>query len=146
MNLGIERSRMGDILIDGQRAIVFVKPEIADFIADNLTRIRHTTVQTKIQEPGDISYEPKYQQIKGTVPSVRLDTILSVAYPLSRSKLTAYIQAGKVFVNGKLITSNGCHLKEGDFISVRGLGRIMYEETIAATKKGRYMVTVRKYI
>ena len=56
---------MGDILIDGQRAIVFVKPEIADFIADNLTRIRHTTVQTKIQEPGDISYEPKYQQIKG---------------------------------------------------------------------------------
>ncbi len=146
MNLGIERSRMGDILIDGQRAIVFVKPEIADFIADNLTRIRHTTVQTKIQEPGDISYEPKYQQIKGTVPSVRLDTILSVAYPLSRSKLTAYIQAGKVFVNGKLITSNGCHLKEEDFISVRGLGRIMYEETIAATKKGRYMVTVRKYI
>ena len=146
MNLGIERSRMGDILIDGQRAIVFVKPEIADFIADNLTRIRHTTVQTKIQEPGDISYEPKYQQIKGTVPSVRLDTILSVAYPLSRSKLTAYIQAGKVFVNGKLITSNGCHLKEGDFIYVRGLGKIMYEETIAATKKGRYMVTVRKYI
>ena len=89
---------------------------------------------------------PEYQQIKGTVPSVRLDTILSVAYPLSRSKLTAYIQAGKVFVNGKLITSNGCHLKEEDFISVRGLGRIMYEETIAATKKGRYMVTVRKYI
>ncbi|MEI3209687.1 MAG: hypothetical protein V8S14_01085 [Lachnospiraceae bacterium] len=75
-----------------------------------------------------------------------MDTILSVAYPLSRSKLTAYIQAGKEFVNGKLITSNGCHLKEEEVISVRGLGRIMYEETIAATKKGVIWLTVRKYI
>ena len=46
----------------------------------------------------------------------------------------------------RFTTKDGEVLKEGDFISVRGLGRIMYEETIAATKKGRYMVTVRKYI
>ncbi|MDO5590542.1 MAG: YlmH/Sll1252 family protein [Lachnospiraceae bacterium] len=146
MNLGIERSRMGDIIIDGMKAIVFVKPEIADFITENLTRIRHTTVKTSIQEVTEISYEAKYEQIKGTVASIRLDTVLSLAYPMSRSKLTAYIEAGKVFVNGKLITSNGYHLKEGDFISVRGLGRIMYEETLAMTKKNRCMVTVRKFI
>ena len=89
---------------------------------------------------------PKYEEMKGTVPSVRLDTVLSVAWPLSRSKLTAYIEGGKVFVNGKLITSNGYHLKESDRISVRGMGRLTYEGILSQTKKGRYMISVHKYI
>ena len=70
----------------------------------------------------------------------------SVAYPLSRSKLTTYIEAAKVFVNGKLITNNGYHLNEGDLISVRGLGRIAYAGILSETKKGRYMISLRKYI
>ena len=93
-----------------------------------------------------MSYEPKYEELKGTVPSIRLDTILSIAYPLSRSKLTPLIESGRVFVNGKLITSNGYHLKEGDMISVRKMGRISYTGILSETKKGRYMVSVRKYI
>ncbi len=64
-----------------------------------------------------------------------LDTVLATAYPLSRSKVTSYIEAGRVFVNGKLITSNGYHLKEGDIISVRGLGRIRYDGMLSETKK-----------
>ena len=83
---------------------------------------------------------------KGSVASIRLDTILSLAYPLSRRKLTAYIEAGRVFVNGKLITSNGYRLKEGDMISVRKMGRISYSGILSETKKRRYMVTIRKYI
>lgn len=146
MNLGIERSRLGDIIVDGKSALVFAKEEIADYIAENLFRIRHTEVRTSIKEAGEIYYTPKYEEIKGTVPSIRLDTVLSVAYPLSRSKLTPYIENGKVFVNGKLITNNGYQLKRGDIISVRGMGRISYEELLSETKKGRYMILVKKYI
>ncbi len=146
MNLGIERSRLGDIIIEGSAAIVFAKDEICPFISDNLTRIRNTAVSARIKETSKIDVSSKYEEKRGTVPSVRLDTILSVAYPMSRSKLTAYIENGRVFVNGKLITSNGCHLKEGDIISVRGLGRIMYDSILTETKKGRYMVSVKKYI
>lgn len=146
MNLGIERCKLGDIIVDDKRACVFVRDEIAGYVNDSLTRIRHTTIQTAIKDMADISYEPKYEVIKGTVPSIRLDTVLSAAYPLSRSKLTAYIEAGRVYVNGKLITSNGYHLKENDIISVRGLGRIRYDAVISETKKGRYMISVRKYI
>lgn len=146
INLGIERSRLGDIIVSGCTAIVFAKEEISPFIVDNLSRICHTEVSASIRPDSRIDFHPKYEEKKGTVPSVRLDTILSVAYPMSRSKLTAYIENGKVFVNGKLITSNGYHLKEGDLISVRGLGRILYDCTLSETKKGRYMVAVKKYI
>ena len=146
MNLGIDRSKMGDILLMEDRAILFAREEICPYISENLTKIKHTSIQTTLKSTAEISYEPKFEQIKGNVASIRLDTVISVAYPLSRSKITPYIEAGKVFVNGKLITSNGYHLKENDIISIRGLGRIQYEEVLGSTKKGRYMISVKKYI
>ena len=124
MNLGIERCKLGDILIEDGKAILFAKEELAGYIMEHLTRIRHTTVKTSILSAFEDSYEPRYEELKGTVASVRLDTVLSLAYPLSRSKITGLIEGARVFVNGKLVTSNGYRLKEGDILSVRKMGRI----------------------
>lgn len=146
MNLGIERCKLGDIIVDDKRALLFAREELAPYIAEQLTRIRRTTIQAVCSKAADFTYRPRYEERKGTVPSVRLDTVLSVAYPMSRSRLTAFIEGGKVFVNGKLITSNGYQLKEEDRISVRGLGRLSYEGILSQTKKGRYMIELRKYI
>ncbi len=112
MNLGIERCKLGDILIEDGKAILFAKEELAGYIMEHLTRIRHTTVKTSILSAFEDSYEPRYEELKGTVASVRLDTVLSLAYPLSRSKVTGLIEGARVFVNGKLVTSNGYRLKE----------------------------------
>ena len=146
MNLGIERCKLGDILIEDGKAILFAKEELAGYIMEHLTRIRHTTVKTSILSAFEDSYEPRYEELKGTVASVRLDTVLSLAYPLSRSKVTGLIEGARVFVNGKLVTSNGYRLKEGDILSVRKMGRIGYNGILSETKKGRYMVSIRKYI
>lgn len=146
MNLGIERCKIGDIIAEDEKAFLFVKEEMADYIADHLTQIRHTSVKTAFVPEFHADYEPRYEEIKGTVPSIRLDTVLSLAYPVSRSKLTAQIEAGKVFVNGKLITSNGYRLKENDIISVRKMGRISYRGILSETKKSRFMISIRKYI
>lgn len=48
MNLGIERCKLGDILIEDGKAILFAKEELAGYIMEHLTRIRHTTVKTSI--------------------------------------------------------------------------------------------------
>lgn len=145
MNLGIERSKMGDILTDHEKALVFVKEGLAEYMMENLTRIRHTIVQTRIVSYNALPYEPHYETIKGTVASIRLDTVLSLSYPLSRSKMTGLIENGAVFVNGRLITSNGYRLQDGDIISVRKLGRIQYNGIITETKKGRYLISVHKF-
>lgn len=146
MNLGIERSKLGDIMIDDGSALMFIRDELVSYVTEHLTRIRHTSVQVSVTDRLQAEYEPKYEEIKGTVASVRLDTVLSLAYPLSRSKLTSCIESGRVFVNGKLITSNGYRLKEGDIISVRKMGRIIYDGVLSETKKGRYLTCVRKYL
>ena len=93
-----------------------------------------------------INYTPDLQQIKGTVSSVRLDSLLPLAFSSSRSKLSGLIEGAKVFVNGKLITSNGYQVKEGDLISVRGLGKFRFEEAGKITKKNRISVTIQKYV
>lgn len=145
MNLGIERCKMGDLILADGECVLFVSDAIAPYIEETLTRIRHTSVVVKMIGMSDFQYEPRRKELKGTVASVRLDTVLAVAYPLSRSKLTGLIEGGKVFVNGKLITSNGYRLKEGDMISARGMGRIQYGGILSETKKGRYFIQVYQY-
>lgn len=146
LHLGIERSCLGDLLVEDSVCHVFVTDTMADFICEQLTRIRHTVVKTEKIDGESFSVTPRLETVKGTVASVRLDTVLSVAFPLSRSRMTGLVEGGKVFVNGKLITSNGYRLKEGDIISVRGMGKLVYQGVLSETKKGRQYIQVGKYI
>lgn len=94
----------------------------------------------------DVSYTPKVEEIQGTVASVRLDSLLSLAFSQSRSRLTGLISGAKVYVNGRLITSNGYQPQEGDIISVRGMGKFRYEYAGGRTRKNRISVVIGKYI
>lgn len=146
LHLGIERCCVGDLLVENGICHAFVTDTMADYICEQLTRVRHTAVNTQKLEGGEFSYSPKLLTLKGTVASVRLDSVLSVAFPMSRTRLTGLIEGGKVFVNGKLTVSNGCRLREGDIISVRGLGKMVYQGVLSETKKGRQYIQVGKYM
>ena len=146
LNLGIDRACLGDILVEEDVAYLFCLERMADFIRDNLIRIRHTSVYVEQVEAENFHYEPKYKEVSGTVASVRLDKLLALAFNASRSSLTGLIEGGKVFVNGKLVTSNGYEPKEGDLISVRGMGRFRFRETGGQSKKGREYVILWRYI
>ena len=146
LNLGLERSMLGDLLIDETGAYCFCKETMAGFIQDNLTRVRHTAVLTvQVMEMEELP-QPKFREIQGTVPSIRLDVLIALAFGESRSRITPFIEGGKVFVNGRQITSNGYTPREKDLISVRQKGRFIYEQILTQTKKGRYRVSVKRYL
>ena len=146
MNLGIERSLVGDIVISDGEAYVICLERIADFIADNLTRVRNDYVTCTRHCGLNENFTPTYKEIVGSVASLRLDAVISLAFNESRSHSVRYIEDGLVFVNGKLITTNAYNLKEGEVISVRGRGRFKYICTRSETKKGRYMVVLNLYV
>lgn len=100
-----------------------MKKGIAPFLQQELTRVRHTPVLVEEAAPDEIQVTEHTEVVRGTVSTVRLDSVMSVALKASRSSLVSLIEEGKVFVNGRLVTSNGCQLKENDLISVRGNGR-----------------------
>ena len=93
----------------------------------------------------DFSWHPSYETIHGTVASLRLDSLLSLAFNSSRSSLTSLVENGSVYVNGRLTTSNGYKLKENDIISVRGYGKFKYCQTLSETRKGRLSVELQRY-
>lgn len=146
LNLGIDRRVSAIFWWRKTRLTWFCLERMADFIRDNLIRIRHTSVYVEQVEAENFHYEPKYKEVSGTVASVRLDKLLALAFNASRSSLTGLIEGGKVFVNGKLVTSNGYEPKEGDLISVRGMGRFRFRETGGQSKKGREYVILWRYI
>ena len=145
LNLGIDRSKLGDILVNENGGFLFCHSGISSFIAEQLSRVKHTNVTTQIITIQEFDYKPKFKEVIGTVTSVRLDSVLSVAFHGSRSSLSGLIEGGKVSVGGKIITSNSYTLKENDIVSVRGYGKFIYTGTTYQTKKGRYSVKLLIY-
>ena len=121
---------------------IFCLDTVADFIIENLKKVRHTSVKCeKVNEtPEEVNPEPTEKFI--IVASERLDVIIAEIYNLSRSESNNLFLAKKVFVNGKLTENNSHKIKQGDIISVRGYGRFKWFGSSGETKKGRLKATV----
>lgn len=145
LNLGIDRSKIGDILIKEVCGYCFVHACMTDFFLRELTRIKHTFVKTEVVSKAE-EIKPEFLHMEGSVSSERIDALLALAFSSSRSALSGLVAAEKVFINGKLCFSNSQQLKPGDIVSVRGFGKFIYRGFISNTKKGRLFVALDKYI
>lgn len=146
LNLGVDRSVVGDILIQDNLAYIFCLGKMADYFIENLERVRHTSILvSKVLGPEEFP-SLKTELITGTCSSVRLDSLIALAFRSSRNSIVPLIEGGLVFVNGKLVTSNGYEPKEGDIISVRKKGRFRFDGISHQTKKGRVSVRIQRYI
>lgn len=145
LGLGIDRSLIGDIFVGENSAYVLCHKRIAAFIGDNLTSVRHTTM---VVRPAAIVKEAvvRTETITSTVASIRLDSMLSCAFHLSRSSAIPLIEEARTFVNGKLITTNSYTPKEGDIISVRGMGKFLFDGLSGVSRKNRFVITLKKYV
>lgn len=150
MNLGIERNILGDILVkDDIRAYIYCNESIADFIADNLTKIKHTNVKTSILDvdDDDLAQElkPTLVDIDCCVAAARFDAVVAAVTKVSRNEAHNLFRSGKVTRNGMICENNSAQLKEGDIFAVRGYGKFIYEGAGSTTRKGRLYVHLKQY-
>ena len=146
LNLGIERSTLGDIVIRDNVGYLFAKEDIARFITEELVRVKRTDVKTSITDtlPDGELYKTEARRIQ--IQSERLDAVIAKAYSLSRDDAQALVKRSLVFVNGKEITSSSYTPKEGDKISVRGHGRLIYKGFDSTSRKGKLNAIVEVYV
>lgn len=148
LNLGIDRSTTGDILIREAAASLYCDTLIAPFLCENLIKIRHTAVSASIAGsllPSGEESGRSYETIHAFAASLRLDALVSAAFHTSRSSIADLAPNGRVFVNGRETLQNSCLVKPGDIISVRGFGKFILKEQGGLTKKGRISITLEKY-
>ena len=144
--LGLERELIGDILVQEKTAYILCLDPIAGFLADNLTQVRRTSVKTEIETGPVPALAPQFKELELNVASERLDAVVAAFCGLARGKAELLFAAEKVFVNSLPAKNGAQRLKEGDVFSVRGFGKAVYNGISKETKKGRYYVTVQKYL
>ena len=145
MGLGIERSLIGDIILKDGGAFVFVMQRMAAYLCEQLTAVRKTPVTCSLWEQEGAFPEPELEPMEGTVSSVRLDAVTAFCGRMSRSKAAAFIEGEKASINGQICTSVSRNVKEGEVLSLRGIGKFRFEQSGAPTKKGRIPLLILRY-
>ena len=145
MNLGIKRQMLGDIFVKDNRACLFCRESISEYITDNLSRIKHTSVRVnECTDVSDIAY-PILLDKTIQISSNRLDAIIARVYNLSRNDSILLFQSGLVYINGRLCTENAKKVTPGDLISVRGHGRFEFCGELSISKKCKLNCVVNIY-
>lgn len=140
--LGMDRSFVGDIAFHESGAVIVATPEMAGLIADSLLSAGSISVRCTLTEEMPEAKRDEGKTLTDTVASLRLDNVLASGLRTGRSKATAWIEAGKVYVNHDLCERPDKTIKQGDLLSVRGAGRMKLETVSPPTKKGRIPITL----
>ena len=147
MGCGIAREAVGDICVGKGSCDFFVTAEIAPYILQNLTGAGRTNLLlspiplSEVQVP-----EPETKEIKDTMASLRLDSVIASGFRVSRGAAADYVTANRCAINGLPCLKPDKAVAEGDKISVRGLGKIRLRQVNGQTKKGRISVVIDRYI
>lgn len=147
LGLGIKRELLGDIIISDSIAFVATTPEIARYICDNLVSVSHSHVQCEIAEiTADDIPEKQFEMRRTTLASLRIDCVTAYLSGKSRAVSAQFITSGKVQINYKETTNVSQNVSAGDIISIRGVGKFVFDGEDGTSKKGRLIAMFRKYI
>ena len=142
MNLGIERDVVGDFFVKEKGALLFCHENIADYIAENLGRVRHTNVFCKRAEGETVLEQAEPERVSVTVASPRADGVISKVYNLSREESRDLFNNGRIFINGIQTQNLSCQLKAEDAVTVRGFGKFIFYGQTGVSRKGKDRVEV----
>ena len=147
MGAGIARESIGDICVGKDSCDFFVTAEIAPYILQNFTSAGRAKVSltriplNEVQIP-----EPEVKEIRDTLASLRLDSVISSGFRIGRSLAAQYVSTGKAAINGLPCEKPDKLVTEGDKISLRGMGKIKLRSVGGQTKKGRISVVIDRYV
>ena len=121
-----------------------VKKELENYIIFNLNKIKNINVKTSISAIEEIKApEMKYKESIEFLLSLRLDSIISATFNLSRKESFKIIKREDVKVNFELIDKPSREIQIGDLISVRGFGRFILYDIKGKSKGDRFICIVR---
>ena len=148
MGLNIKRELMGDLIQDKENAYIPVSDKISDYILTELKQIGRAscTVKEIDIKNGEIVPEYKYDDKFITIPSKRLDSIVSAITNLSRNKVIEPIEKGKVLIDYYEEKDKSKIVEIGSLITIRGYGKYKLFSEHGETKKGKERLLIKKYV
>lgn len=144
---GISRENTGDICVGRGCCDFFVTQSVAPFLLQSFTGAGRTRLHlerialTEVRTP-----QPEVKEIRDTLASLRLDSVISAGFRIGRSLASTYVTSGKAAIDGLPCEKPDKPVAEGSKVSVRGLGKIKLAKISGTTKKDRISVVIHQYI
>lgn len=146
LGLGIRRDQLGDILVAGPGATVFVLAAMAGFISRSLTRIGAASLTIQPIALADVTIpERQGVQIRITAASLRLDKIAAAGFNIPRTDMAELIRSGQVQVNWVAEQRPDQLVPLGAVITLRGRGRIRLLREEGLSRKDRHILVLECY-
>ena len=142
LGLGIERDRLGDILIDGETAWIFCLPTVKQHLLLNLDKVGRWGVKVREVSLADVpQQERRMKESTFSVKSPRLDAVCAGMFGLSRTTAAEAIAQGLVTLNYAECLKCDAQVRGGDVLSLRGKGKgIVLDAGGTLSRKGRLFV------
>lgn len=146
MGLGVRRDCIGDILVGEHGADVIVLREITPFLLMNYEKAGRKRLDvSEIPLAALIAPEEKVTFVRDTVASLRLDAVVASLFRLPRTKAADAVKAGKVFLNQQQCLRPDRDVAAHDRITLRGTGRGEVDDILGESKKGRVVVSLKRF-
>ena len=147
LGLGLDREKIGDLLVRDGECHILALEDVADFLVMNLDQAGRVRLKTAPVDLADLKPpEVKVRPIRDTVSSLRLDAVAAAGFSLSRGKAAELISSGKFQLNHRECLKPDRPVAAGDVMSCRGLGKCVLKEVGGPSKKGRIMILLERYV
>jgi len=145
LSLGIERNKIGDLLVDENVCYVPVHEDIENFIIYNLDKIAKVVCKVSVIDKFELIPKFTFKEEIILISSLRIDGVVSKITNLSRAKASAMIEQGQVLINYVKIKDKSYELKGEERITIRGFGKFIIGDSIGNSKSGKIKVIIKKY-
>lgn len=147
MSFGLERNRIGDIIVYDDSAYIFVLSENAEYIKNSLEyENRFRKAKISIINIEDVkTKKAELIDIQVRVNSIRLDSIISELLHTSRKIAQELLENEKVSINYAIETKPTKTIKENDILIIRGHGKYLVQSFLGKNKKEKEIIIIQKY-
>ena len=146
--LGIERDRLGDIVIlDDFNAVMICAGSVFDFLVTGIDRIASDKVSvSNFERLDELVAKREFLPIHDTVASERLDCVVAALTNLAREKAQVLIRSGLCELD--YVVEERCDriIIPPCKISVRGFGKYDILAFDGETRRARLRLVARKYV
>lgn len=147
LGCGIKRETVGDIYVGTGTCDFLVTREILPYVLQNFLSAGRTRLHVERISLEALQIPIKtVKEIRDTVSSLRLDSVVGAGFGLARGKASDLIETGRVSLNGLPCVKPDKLLTEGDKVSARGFGKLVLLQAGGRTKKNRISVTIQRYV
>ncbi len=147
LGLGLDREKVGDLLLSPGSCDILVLQEVEPLLLRELSAAGRTPLKCRsIPLSAICPRPPEIKLIHDTVSTLRLDAVAASAFSLSRAKAADAISSGRVQLNHRECLKPDRPVAQGDVLSCRGLGKCVVKPVGGLSKKGRVIIELERYL